>query len=420
MNKRFLSITILGSAGGVAKSFLSILNKTILDKKDPLHSFMSGCQIHLIDRTQKSETYYNRLFPNLADKVSLHEFDLQDILKFSNHLKSTNTSIVIDLSWADTIEMLECCDKLGVYYVNSALESTLVDENEELHKGFPLIERIKHFESKKDNLSNTKAIIGSGMNPGVVQWMALELMKKDKAELPLACYVVEQDTSFYLEKSIPKENVVYTSWSPECFLDEAIMSYPMFMRQRIPLFLYNQPYEFEFNVTLGEKKFDGCLMPHEEIYTLGKLYDMETGFIYKVNDHTTKLIRNNLSNVDDIWDFDMKVLDPYDAPLTGEDLVGVLLVYQTKELYMYNVMSNEIIFNEFRTNATYFQVACGIYAAACTLLLDQIPKGIYYVDELLLNFSNKYGDYLKHYMKDFVVGENQKTDGLLLDRIKKI
>jgi homospermidine synthase len=413
-------ITLLGSAGGVAKSVLSILNHSAKDSNDPLYHLISDCEIHLIDHKQKEEQYFQRLFPNLQNKFVIHQFDLTDTSAFTQHLKHTKTTIVVDVSWADTVEMLRCCNKLGVYYVNTALENTMVDENEELYEGFPLIERLRFFEKSKGEFSDTKAIVCSGMNPGVVQWMALELMKKNPHETPLGCYIVEHDNSFYANKSLAKKNTIYTTWAPECFLDEAILSYPMLMKHHTPLFLYEDVYALEFKVTLGKKQFYGCLMPHEEVYTLCKLYDMEGGFVYRVNDHTTKLIRANLNNVDDLWNFEMKVLDPSEAPLEGEDLVGVLLTYPDKERYMYNSLSNKKIFAKYKTNATYFQVACGAYAALATLLLDPIPKGIYYVDELLLNTKSRYGQYVTYYMTDFVVGENKRTDGGLLQRMKKI
>ncbi len=412
------AMTISGSAGGVARSLLAILNKAIQDKHDPLHSFLNNCMLHLIDRNQKTTSYYSELCPNLRDRIEIHEFDLGDNSTFNEHLDKVRPKIVIDLSWADTLEMLSCCNRHGIYYINSALENTMIDENEELYKGFPLAERLIHFEAEKGRLNNTTAIIGSGMNPGVVQWMALELMKINGAETPLGCYIVEEDTSFYSLSSDVKEEVVYTSWSPECFLDEAIMSYPMFMKHGTPLYLYNQPYELEFNVSLGQKQFNGCLMPHEEVYTLGKQFNMETGFIYKINEHTTKIIRRNLSDVDKIWELEMEVLDPSKAPLDGEDFVGVLLVYDKKEIYMYNVQDNKTIYEIFQTNATYFQVACGIYAGTCSLLIDNLKRGIYYVDELILQTSSRYGKYLKHYMNDFIIGENPKSEGLLLERKK--
>nr|WP_263326749.1 saccharopine dehydrogenase NADP-binding domain-containing protein [Neobacillus sp. Marseille-Q6967] len=411
-------ITILGSAGGVAKSLLSILNKSAVDQHDPIHQIIRDSEIHLIDIKHQTEDYFLQ-FPHLKNKIVTHQIDLKDTKQLMKHLKNSNTSIVIDVSWADTVEMLQCCNQLGIKYVNSALENTYIDDHEEQFAGFPLIERIYHFEKHKGNFTNTTSIVCSGMNPGVVQWMALEMMNQYPDEKPVGCYIVEHDTSFFKDPHQAKKNVIYTTWSPECYLDEAILCYPMFMKTHTPLFLYNDVYEVEFKVTLGDKEFYGCLMPHEEVYTLGKLFNMESGFLYKVNNHTTQLIRSHLDNVDVLWDFEMKVLDPSDAALTGEDLVGVLMVYEDKERYMYNVFKNETIFNQYQTNATYFQVACGIYASLCVLLLDHIPKGTYYVDELLVKTTNRYGEFLKYYMPEFVTGENNKTDGLLLNRMRE-
>ncbi len=412
-------MTILGSAGGAANALLSILNQAAQDKKDPIHHLINNCLLHLIDANQKEPSYYNGTYPHLKDQCTCHEFDLKDTEYFKMHLNQSKTTVVIDLSWADTVEMLECCDEYGVNYVNSALENRMIDENEELYEGFGLIERIRQFEKHKNKFTNATFIVGSGMNPGVVQWMALELLKSDPPnKQPIGCYIVEYDNSFYKNTKKAKKNVIYTTWAPECFLDEAILSYPMFMSNHNPLFLYEKVYDLEFKVTLGNRQFYGCLMPHEEVYTLGKLYNMEGGFLYKINDHTSKLIRENLDDVDKLWDFEMQVLDPKDAEMDGEDLVGVLLVYPDKERYIYNVMTNETIFAKFHTNATYFQVACGIYASLSVLLLDPVAKGAYYVDELLLNTKNRFGHYLSYYMTDFVTGENPQSEGLLAHRMQ--
>ncbi|KGR79831.1 S-adenosylmethionine decarboxylase related protein [Ureibacillus manganicus] len=413
------TITILGSMGGVAKSLLSIFNHSIKDIKDPIHHVLTNSKLYLIDINQGEKSYYKQLFPELTDKLTLLQFDLSDKDKFTQHLKSTNTKVVIDVSWADTVEMLECCNQLGVYYINSALENTAVDADDSLY-GFPLTERYYRFEDSRDNFTNTKAIIGSGMNPGVVQWMAIKLLKENSESQPLACYIFEHDSSFYKDKNLIKPNTIYTSWSVECFLDEAILSYPMFVQHHLPLYLYDDVYATEYKVKLGNKEFYGCLMPHEEVLTLGELYDFEIGFIYRVNEYTTELIRNNLSNVDDLWNWKQKIIDPSDGEVEGEDLVGVLLVYKDKEIYMYNSMKCSDIFQKYKTNATYFQVACGIYAGTASLLLDEIALGVYYVDELLLNTQTNYGKYLTHYMQDFIYGENNSSDGLLHQRMKRI
>lgn len=418
MNNNDLDITLLGSGGGVARAILTILNQSIQDAKDPIHHHMQRTNIHLVDYKQKDISYYETSFPNLQDKFFLYQFDLRNTKMFKQHLIRTKTKLVIDVSWADTVEMLRCCDELGIKYINTAMESTMVDENDEKLYGFTALERYHIFQENKDKFKNTTGIVCSGMNPGVVQWMAIEMMKRFPDEKPLGCYIVENDSSFYKDKSLVQKQTVYSTWSPECFLDEAILNYPMFVKQHTPLSIYEDVYKLEFKVSLGEKQFYGCLMPHEEVLTLGALINLEVGFIYKVNDYTTELIRANLDHVDDLWEWNHKVLDPNEAELVGEDLVGVLLVYADKERYIYNVMNNKEIFSKYKVNATYFQVACGVYSALSTLLLDQLPSGIFYVDEMLMTLGTNYEKYLSYYMKDFVIGENNFSDGLLLDRLR--
>jgi homospermidine synthase len=411
-------ITVLGSCGGVARALLATLNQAVKDQNNPIYPFLKKSMLHLVDLNQKNSNYYRTFFPNLSDQIVLYQLDLRNVGLFKKYLQKTNTSIVIDVSWADTTEMLSCCNELGIGYVNSALENTLVDEDESLY-GFPLTERYLRFEEKKPTFKNTKAIVCSGMNPGVVQWMALKLMRKNPQQKPKACYIVENDTSFFTNKNLIKPKTIYSSWSVECFLDEAILSYPMFSQHRELSYLYEDVYALEYKVKLGRKEFYGCLMPHEEVITLGKLFDMEVGFIYRVNDYTTKLIRSNLSSVDDLWNWKQELIDPLKGEVSGEDLVGVLLVYKDHEKYMYNVMKSNRIFPKYKTSATYFQVACGVYAGLASLIKDPLPRGVFYVDELLLRTKSKYGKYLTYYMDEFVIGENKKTDGFLHERMKR-
>lgn len=422
MENEGVVISIFGSAGGVARSLLALLNNSITDPNDPLHAVIKQSKFHLVDLKQKDIEYYKQKCPELIKYIKLYKFDLNDLEKVRKHLVKSKTTLVVDLSWADTINVLDICNDLGISYANSALEIVEVDYDEEL-EGFTLIERYERFKDAKDRFANMKGIVCSGMNPGVVQWMAHTLMADHPDEKPLGCFIVENDTSFFKDESQVRNKTVYSTWSPECFLDEAILNYPMYVKQHVPIFLYDDVYRKEFKVTLGDIEFYGCLMPHEEVLSLSTLYDMEMGFIYKVNDYTTQLIRRKLAKnkVDNLWDWNFKVFDPAEAEIVGEDLVGVLLVYKDKERFMYNVMDSNSTFQKYGTNATYIQVACGVYAAISTLLLETIPNGVHYVEELLTTVKDiGYGKYVTQYMSDFVTGENAKSDGLILDRMKDI
>ncbi|MEH7095647.1 S-adenosylmethionine decarboxylase related protein [Neobacillus vireti] len=410
-------MTILGSAGSLARSFLTLLNKASLDQHDPIHQKLYNSTIHLIDYKQRPLNYYQSICPNLIHQLTIHQIDLKDTIILRNYLRESHTSIVIDVSLADTVEMLDCCNQLGVHYVNSALENIYIHDHANDYKGFPLIERLRFFEKYKVEYANLKAIICSGMNPGVVQWMAIELMNNYPSEQPLACLIVEQDSSFLKLGTSAKKNTFYTTRPPDCFLTSAIQSLPMFMQNRTPLFLYEQVHDLEFRATLGDKQFHGCLMPNEAVYFLCKQFDLEGGFLYKGTDHAKSLFRGNVNYKGTL---DKNIVAPLPSSLDGENLVGVLLVYPDKERYMYHVLANEVVMEHYKTNAAYFQAASGLYAALAVILNDSIGNGVYSVDELLLKTNNHYGQYLSYQLTDFVCGENAQTDGLLLERMKNL
>ena len=204
-----------------------------------------------MDIKQKDRTYYDELFSNLKGQLYLYEINLQNVVEFKQHLKEKSTSVVIDVSGADTVRVLSRCNELGICYINSALENEAVDQDSLI--GFQLTERYTRFEKEKEKFTNTKAIIGSGMNPGVVQWMVVELMKERPNERPRACYIVEHDTSFLHDTALIKPHTLYASWAVERFLDEAIWSYPMYMSHHRPLYFYEDVYASEYKVKLGEK-----------------------------------------------------------------------------------------------------------------------------------------------------------------------
>ncbi len=410
-----LSISVLGSAGGAARAVLALLNHAAQDADDPLYPVLQQAQLHLVDMKPQSRSDCMLRYPNLANRITLHRFDLNDRARLREHLAAAETSLVIDVSWADTIATLECCHEMGIAYLNSALENTAVDEDERLF-GFPLTERHERLEAVRAGFDGTRAILCSGMNPGAVQWMAIHLLKQHAGEQPLACYIIEHDTSMYRDEGLLEPETLYSSWSVECFLDEALLSYPMFVRHRMPMYLYEEVYEAEYKVTVGAHSFYGCLMPHEEVLTLGSRFDMEVGFLYRVNPFTTATIQSRLGDTDQLWDWQQRIIDPAIGTVNGEDLVGVLLVFEDREVYLYNTMASRDIYPRFGTNATYFQVACGLYAGLACLLLDAVPPGAHYVDELLLNTDSRYGTYLARHLKPLVFGENPRSDGLLHQR----
>ena len=75
----------------------------------------------------------------------------------------------------------------------------------------------------------------------------------------------------------------------------------------------------------------------------------------------------------------MTLITNTNIPLEGSDNIGVLLNYNDKKVYYFNSAFNISMVG---TNATYFQVITGIFAALFTLLFDKLDKKVYFVEDL--------------------------------------
>jgi len=65
--------------------------------------------------------------------------------------------------------------------------------------------------------------------------------------------------------------------------------------------------------------------------------------------------------------------------MDGADSIGVALEYPDKRVYYLNSVSNLAMIG---TNATYFQVVIGIFAALFTLVFDRLKPQVYFVEDL--------------------------------------
>ncbi|MGE5674167.1 MAG: hypothetical protein ACM3XM_09785 [Mycobacterium leprae] len=407
-------ITILGSGGGVARAVLAVFNRAAGDPGDPLYPFLQAGPVYLVDLAHPPEGYYDR-FTNLRGRIALRTFSSNDRTALTAHLAESGTGLLLDCSTGNLTGPLEGCAEQGVAYVNTALEYDQIADDPAFAL-FSGMARCQWFEAKRRALTGSRAIVCSGMNPGIVQWMALEVMR-ESLDTPLACYIVEDDTSFLADPQAVVPQTVYVTWSPREYLEEAVGNFPAYMRQHALLFRTDRSHGAEFYaVQLGPHRFAGTLVPHEEVFSLGRHFGFELGYIYKVNNQTMNLVRHYGSRPQMLLSLPRVLLDPDQVALMGIDRVGVLLVYPDREEYLYNAMSNEEAVREYGVGATYLQVACGVYAAACCLLLDSVPDGIHYVDDLLLAGGSHYGDYLRRHMRRFVRGTNSTSMGRLEER----
>ncbi len=139
-----------------------------------------------------------------------------------------------------------------------------------------------------------------------------------------------------------------------------------------------------------EKYPEGFRMYHEECSSLSNMYDVPSEFIYAIHPKTMRRLVELYGRKGCIDDRDLLVADNVENVLDGSDTIGVRLDYPREAVYYLNSFPNAAVIG---TNATYTQVAVGVYAGLFTLLDGGLKPGAHFPEDL-------YGTYFTDFVLD--------------------
>ena len=366
------NLLVVGASGGVANAFLHYLS----DYRSLFN------QVILLDKNKRILT--DRFIENRAlDYVFVHEkINLPKSEKqYVNILKKYNINIVLDITDMPSIAVIEATNLAGISYVNTGLNDD--------KKTAP--ELFTEIISKKSSLKAAPHILSTGMNPGVVNmWVRYAI---EKFGFPKEIINFEYDTSRPLGKWHPM-----ITWSIHEFLLESVKDstgvvlgknrvkklLPNALQHRINMKNILQP------ILKLNKYPEGLTVIHDENLSISAKYNIPSKFIYAIDQQTLQTLVKIYKNKGTVTKKDLKLADNTNKILDGADNIGVILDYPDKKIYYLNSVPNIAVIG---TNATYLQVAIGIFAALFTLLHDDLKPGIYFVEDL-------YDTYYKYVMFD--------------------
>jgi homospermidine synthase len=355
------NLLVLGASGAVAGALLHYLVR---------HRRLLG-DIVLLDRSGKvvsSPAINHRAlrYVFLKDEIRIPEGEA----KYLRILKKYSIDIVIDLTDADSIPLLEATDRAGVCYVNTALNDDDRTVAELVSDVYP---RRKRFDSAVH-------ILCTGMNPGVVNsWVKYGIGRYGKPEEVVH---FEYDTSMASRRWIPM-----ITWSPHEFLIESVKNPSGVMLGRgklkpvLPNAIENMVgMESVLSPIMELKEYPrGFLMLHEENLTIAEKYDVPSKFIYAIDMRTMERMKKVYKRKKTVMEKDLLLADNMNVVLDGSDSIGVMLRYKDKLVYYFNTAPNIAVRG---TNGTCQQVATGIFAALLVLLFNRPKKGAYFVEDL--------------------------------------
>lgn len=347
-------VLLLGWAGGLGQALLGVLEHTAVGRKavssiDALYLLdanpVEGARVPPFARVLPAELVTGgRHLARLVETLGIHQ--------------------VIDASRTRTLDCIRACAELGASYLCGSIEAP-EERTTTSHLARLLLPGVR------PELEEGSYLVGSGMNPGIVNALALmglrELSKRvarpaDPEALGLrGLYITEADTT---EECGAKEDDVFAmTWSPKQCLAELLEPRAFVVRDGKVVEFGHAPAQALYRARCGEDLIEGFLVPHEEIVTLAERFpSAEIGFVYSLPRAARRALER-YAGARDLEDWPTrKLYPPHATALEGYDRVGVLFVTERfGELWLgFHTDVRDGL--RLGTNATELQVAAGALA----------------------------------------------------------
>ncbi len=379
MNDTKPGLLILGASGGVSGAFLQLLEKyrdrfahlVLIDRTD---SFLRS-KFH--DHEKLSYTFITKeMTPENCEQI------LEDVIG------EYSIKYILDITDADTEPVLSVADRMGVRYLNCALNplptvDVFVEEIDKLRKRY----------------TNEKHVLGLGMNPGIINHFVLKLVQE--YGVPNEFIEIEYESG----KANIERDKPFITWSPSQFLTESVLINTGLSHDGG---VFHELDTNALSTTVDTREYlepikqldrypRGMIVPHDEIIMLS--YDLKVPgkFVYALHeDSFNKLVDvAHLTEGGRFTASDQMILeDNVHTPLDGSDCIGVWLYYDDKKVCYYMDVPHQ---EHVGTNATLFLVAVGTLAGLLDLMSDtSLPNGVHFVSDLntenILKTTSQYAE----------------------------
>jgi homospermidine synthase len=299
-------------------------------------------------------------------------------------LRAHPVGTVIDLAELGTLDCIDACAHAGASYLSTSFESWPHD----LHALGVLEQARRLLPAHRPIPPAGSHLVGTGMNPGVVNVLAFAALGAFAAKVGVAAdaralalhalLVTEEDTTARTNDESDAGRFAIT-WRPRSCLEELHEPAAAYVRRGRPVALPHPPTAAAYRARCGDRTIEGLVVPHEELVTLGHCFPgLELAFVYRLPPAARRFLAAPPPG-DPMAFPSARLYPPHATALAGRDRVGVLLCSERfGELWLgYDTAVEQGL--RYGTNATELQVAAGVLAG-----WDQLGRvpGVHTVEEL--------------------------------------
>lgn len=230
-------------------------------------------------------------------------------------------------------------------------------------------------------------LLGSGMNPGVVNALVFAAIDRLAAEsgVPAAALEIaailftELDTTHEAGGADASPDVFCSTWHPGHCLGELVRPATVFLAGGRARQVPHSPHLAFYRVRCGGDAIDGMLVSHEEVWTIGARFPQaEVAFLYRPPPAGLRALAASPERGAGDWPV-RKLYPPTVRECEGFDRVGVLISSRRHGELWLGFENSAAEGRDWGTNPTLLQVAAGVVAG-----LEQLGerRGIHLVEEL--------------------------------------
>ncbi|GAO03446.1 homospermidine synthase [Anaeromyxobacter sp. PSR-1] len=365
---------LVGAAGGVARALLSVLASTPLGRA--LAARLDA--LLLVDARPLPPGPLPPVAQPLPPAAIRNADDLARLVR--DH----GVDQVVDLSSLDTMDAIRACDATGASYLDTSLEHW---PGQAPGAWESLV--LRAMPPARPALRRGSFLVGSGMNPGVVNalvFAGIEAFARRAGVAPTpeelrlhAVLFTEEDTTVEA-MGAPPPGAFPMTWSPLHCLEELLLDDAIAVRRGELVRLGHRPCDAWYRARCGDRVVEGFVVPHEEVLTLAeRLPGQELAFVYRLPPAARAALATAPQRVRPAaWPLH-RMYPPHRTALRGRDRVGVLLCsLRFGELWIgYDVGAAAA--GRLGTGATQLQVAAGVAAGWAQL---GRRRGLHFVEDL--------------------------------------
>lgn len=295
-----------------------------------------GKALHEISRYHHMEYRFEYIDDQL--NCSIEEY-------FKSGQCNSSVDTLVNLTGFTSKELLLMCDERSINYIDTGTEVNSLSDGIDLPTAFSA------FRSMKLNI---KAIIGAGMNPGIIE----VIYAKYRPASHHVAIELEYDSAKCANGSI------FNTWSPVSFYTEYCINDTFFFHRELHM-LNSKAYQVSIEDQIGSTVYKFYLVPHEEVLSIAQSNEscIISAFLYSPpSDICDYLVTESARLISETIRY-----IPVFNDITGEDCVGVLLHNledaTAPSSYYYNRACHRECYQRYGVNGTSWQVVCGILSA---------------------------------------------------------